>query len=94
MPLSLITEHHLTVIAIINTRGTGEAQGPSAGFRTMNSRITSQVSGGKIVSEGLHALDEMLTSYSTTLYIQLARIRTRLPVPQTYVLLYRTSGCR
>lgn len=33
---------------IINTRGTGEAQGQSAGFRTMNSRITSQVSGGKI----------------------------------------------
>ncbi|KAH8180274.1 cutinase domain-containing protein [Sarocladium implicatum] len=33
---------------IINTRGTGEIQGPSAGFRTMNSRITSQVSGGKI----------------------------------------------
>ncbi|KAM0541308.1 hypothetical protein ACHAPJ_013302 [Fusarium lateritium] len=33
---------------IINTRGTGEAQGASAGFRTMNSRITSQVSGGKV----------------------------------------------
>ncbi|KAJ4253423.1 hypothetical protein NW762_010581 [Fusarium torreyae] len=33
---------------IINTRGTGETQGPSAGFRTMNSRITSQVSGGKV----------------------------------------------
>lgn len=33
---------------IINTRGTGEIQGPSAGFRTMNSRITSQVPGGKI----------------------------------------------
>ncbi|KAL1593163.1 hypothetical protein SLS60_010771 [Paraconiothyrium brasiliense] len=33
---------------IINTRGTGEAQGPSAGFRTMNSAIQSQVPGGKI----------------------------------------------
>ncbi|KAF4447082.1 putative cutinase 1 [Fusarium austroafricanum] len=33
---------------IINTRGTGEAQGPSAGFRTMNSRIMSQVPGGKV----------------------------------------------
>ncbi|CDS00018.1 uncharacterized protein SPSC_02694 [Sporisorium scitamineum] len=31
---------------IIDTRGTGEAQGPSAGFRTMNSRIRSTVSGG------------------------------------------------
>lgn len=33
---------------IINTRGTGEAQGQSAGFRTMNARITSQLTGGKI----------------------------------------------
>ncbi|KAF3034135.1 hypothetical protein E8E12_002127 [Didymella heteroderae] len=33
---------------IINTRGTGEIQGPSAGFRTMNSRVTSALSGGKI----------------------------------------------
>ncbi|KAI0908708.1 carbohydrate esterase family 5 protein [Ustulina deusta] len=33
---------------IINTRGTGEAQGESAGFRTMNSQITSLLSGGKI----------------------------------------------
>lgn len=32
---------------IIDTRGTGEAQGPSAGFRTMNSNIMSQVSGGE-----------------------------------------------
>lgn len=33
---------------IINTRGTGEAQGPSSGFRTMNSRVTAALSGGKI----------------------------------------------
>ncbi|OAL02954.1 cutinase [Phaeosphaeriaceae sp. SRC1lsM3a] len=33
---------------IINTRGTGEIQGESAGFRTMNKRIQSAVSGGKI----------------------------------------------
>jgi hypothetical protein len=33
---------------IINTRGTGEPQGPSAGFRTMNSRVTTAHSGGKI----------------------------------------------
>jgi hypothetical protein len=33
---------------IINTRGTGEPQGPSAGFRTMNSRVTAALSGGKI----------------------------------------------
>ncbi|EPQ26811.1 uncharacterized protein PFL1_05789 [Pseudozyma flocculosa PF-1] len=33
---------------IITTRGTGEMQGPSAGFRTMNSQITSAVPGGKL----------------------------------------------
>lgn len=33
---------------IINTRGTGEAQGESAGFKTMNSDVTSQMTGGKI----------------------------------------------
>jgi hypothetical protein len=33
---------------IINTRGTGEAQGESSGFRTMNQRIQAAVSGGKI----------------------------------------------
>ncbi|KAI2622065.1 A cutinase-like protein from cryptococcus Sp [Xylaria nigripes] len=33
---------------IIDTRGTCEPQGPSAGFLTMNSQITSQLSGGKI----------------------------------------------
>ncbi|KAK5726319.1 hypothetical protein LTR17_012848 [Elasticomyces elasticus] len=32
---------------IIDTRGTGEAQGESSGFRTMNANIRSQVSGGQ-----------------------------------------------
>ncbi|KAI4729862.1 cutinase [Aureobasidium sp. EXF-10728] len=32
---------------LINTRGTGEPQGQSSGFTTMNSNIRSQVSGGK-----------------------------------------------
>ncbi|KAI5207245.1 cutinase [Aureobasidium subglaciale] len=32
---------------LINTRGTGEAQGQSSGFTTMNSNIRSQVPGGK-----------------------------------------------
>ncbi|KAK5108893.1 hypothetical protein LTR62_007695 [Meristemomyces frigidus] len=32
---------------IIDTRGTGELQGPSAGFQTMNSNIRSAVPGGK-----------------------------------------------
>jgi len=41
-----------TTIAIIDTRGTGEAQGPSSGFLTMNSRITAALSGGKIVRSG------------------------------------------
>jgi hypothetical protein len=33
---------------IINTRGTGEIQGPSSGFRTMNTNIQRQVPGGKV----------------------------------------------
>ncbi|KAH6655960.1 A cutinase-like protein from cryptococcus Sp [Truncatella angustata] len=33
---------------IINTRGTGELQGQSAGFTSINSQVTSQLSGGKI----------------------------------------------
>lgn len=33
---------------IINTRGTGEMQGESSGFRTINSRVTQQLPGGKI----------------------------------------------
>ena len=36
-----------TSYTIINTRGTSEIQGPSSAFRTMNSAITSQLSGGK-----------------------------------------------
>lgn len=37
-----------TAYTIINTRGTGEPQGESSGFRTMNQQITSQVRGGTI----------------------------------------------
>ncbi|KAF2825832.1 A cutinase-like protein from cryptococcus Sp [Ophiobolus disseminans] len=33
---------------IINTRGTGEPQGPSSGFRTMNTNSLSSLTGGKI----------------------------------------------
>ena len=32
---------------IIDTRGTGELQGPSAGFRTMNANIRRELPGGK-----------------------------------------------
>lgn len=35
---------------VINTRGTGERQGESAGFRTMNKNVQSAVPGGKIYS--------------------------------------------
>ncbi|PVH99834.1 carbohydrate esterase family 5 protein, partial [Periconia macrospinosa] len=35
---------------IINTRGTGESQGESAGFTTMNRNIQSRLPGGKIVN--------------------------------------------
>jgi hypothetical protein len=33
---------------IIDTRGTGEMQGPSVGFRSMNQKIQAQAQGGKV----------------------------------------------
>ena len=39
-----------TAYTIIDTRGTTEAQGPSAGFITMNQNIQSQVPGGSVYS--------------------------------------------
>ncbi|ORX95596.1 cutinase [Clohesyomyces aquaticus] len=33
---------------VINARGTGEAQGPSSGFRIMNSKVTSDLTVGKV----------------------------------------------
>ncbi|KAK4623695.1 hypothetical protein CLAFUR4_05236 [Fulvia fulva] len=47
-PAAAVLALAVAVSAIINTRGTGERQGPSAGFTTMNRNIQSQVSGGKI----------------------------------------------
>ena len=35
--------------ALLNTRGTGEPQGESSGFRTMNANVQRQLPGGKIV---------------------------------------------
>jgi pimeloyl-ACP methyl ester carboxylesterase len=45
-PHDLLTRATCSRYTLIDTRGTGEAQGPSAGFRTMNSQILSSVSGG------------------------------------------------
>jgi hypothetical protein len=50
---------------IINTRGTGEAQGPSSGFRTMNSNIQRQLSGGKIYNT-VYAADASQNSAAGT----------------------------
>jgi predicted esterase len=50
---------------IINTRGTGEAQGPSAGFRTMNANIQRQLSGGKIYNT-VYAADASQNSAAGT----------------------------
>ena len=51
---------------IINTRGTGEAQGPSAGFRTMNSRVTTALSGGKIYNTVYRAGFDQNSAAGTT----------------------------
>ena len=45
---NLSTRAACSSYTIINTRGTGEIQGESSGFRTMNRNIQSAVSGGKI----------------------------------------------
>lgn len=50
---------------IIDTRGTGEAQGPSAGFRTMNSNIQQKVSGGKVYNT-VYAADASQNSAAGT----------------------------
>lgn len=50
---------------IIDTRGTGEAQGPSAGFRTMNSNIQSQLPGGKVYNT-VYAADASQNSAAGT----------------------------
>lgn len=50
-PADLVTRQTgCAAYTIINTRGTGERQGPSSGFRTMNSNILSAKSGGSVYS--------------------------------------------
>ncbi|CZT15104.1 uncharacterized protein RCC_01002 [Ramularia collo-cygni] len=61
---------------IINTRGTGEAQGPSAGFRTMNNNIQSQKSGGKIYNTVYPAASNQISTAGTADIIN--KIRTTL----------------
>ena len=51
---------------IIDTRGTGELQGPSAGFRSMNSKIQSQVAGGKIYNTVYMADASQVSTMATT----------------------------
>ena len=49
-PLKYPSFSHLTIsfsAVIVDTRGTGEFQGPSVGFITMNNNIRSQVNGGQ-----------------------------------------------
>ncbi|KAK8843530.1 hypothetical protein IAR55_007190 [Kwoniella newhampshirensis] len=48
IPVERATSSNCPSYTIISTRGTGEAQGPSAGFTTMNRAIMSDITGGKI----------------------------------------------
>ncbi|KAL1311453.1 hypothetical protein AAFC00_004398 [Neodothiora populina] len=50
---------------IISTRGTGELQGPSAGFRTMNSNILSQVPGGQVYNTVYPAGADQISTQGT-----------------------------
>ncbi|WPH03557.1 putative cutinase 1 [Acrodontium crateriforme] len=50
---------------IIDTRGTGEAQGPSAGFLTMNSNVQAKLSGGKVYNTVYAASFDQQSSAAT-----------------------------
>ncbi|OQN98088.1 hypothetical protein B0A48_15920 [Cryoendolithus antarcticus] len=53
---------------LINTRGTGESQGESSGFRTVNSQVHSQVSSGSVIR--LNPIHHLMApaAYSTSQY--------------------------
>lgn len=48
LPFTSLSNANPNTPAIIDTRGTGEQQGPSAGFLTMNHNILSQIPGGVV----------------------------------------------
>ena len=56
-------DSHFLLVALLNTRGTGEPQGESAGFTTMNGNVLNQLPGGKIVRVHGYLEDEILTFY-------------------------------
>ena len=62
---------------LLNTRGTGEAQGQSSGFRTINSQIQRQVSGGKIYNTVYSASASQISTAGTrdVSFWRFARIR-------------------
>jgi hypothetical protein len=82
---------------IISTRGTGELQGPSAGFRTMNSQTLAQVPGGTVyntvyladasqnsalgTSDVRPTLPLHLPNHQHANIIQILRLSTRSPLP-------------
>lgn len=55
---------------IINTRGTGELQGPSSAFRGMNADVQKAVSGGKVVNTVYPADFSQISTVGTNFIIK------------------------
>lgn len=66
--------------AIISARGTTEPQGPSIGFKNMNSNILKQKNGGNVVCTGVFQENLPFSNYASTM------LSTQPPLTKTRTL--------
>jgi predicted esterase len=79
---------------IINTRGTGEAQGPSAGFRTMNQRVQAALTGGKIYNTVYPAGSDQNSAQGTTDIINKITTTLRTSPNECFILEGYSQGAQ
>jgi hypothetical protein len=79
---------------IISTRGTGERQGPSSGFRTMNSAVTSALSGGKIYNTVYPAGTSQDSSAGTRDIVNQVQTRLRANPNECFILQGYSQGAQ
>ncbi|KAI0484367.1 A cutinase-like protein from cryptococcus Sp [Xylariaceae sp. FL0804] len=77
---------------LINTRGTGETQGESSAFRTMNSRVTSQKSGGTIYNTVYSAGFTQDSSAATTDIVNKVRSTLQRSPDECFILQGYSQG--
>lgn len=65
-PLSLSERATCSSYTIVSTRGTGEPQGPSTGYRSMISQLKAAVPGGTEVSSQINVWSTVLSLLSLT----------------------------